>query len=343
MPRIPFALTCFAATVSFACSGGDAPAGKDTEPSCPSEPAEFAITDDTNYVFTSSLEIEMATLKDATDLRFEWTSITQDFFGRTIDPAVDINLVLVSLWEQTPDELNASLTRDTLERNASEGAIMTYPDGSYTEANLLSFGVLGNPLPDESEIWSRFDTAHPDFEYPQDQYTFLLMASTGTTIGRGARMLAMFNLDPSATQTELALTNDSTTLDYTVSLTGAKPISVPSGQASLTIEWGQMTVNALGNEFLPTQITEAVVAHFATDSFAELEAQFLNLESLADGWWTGPVAFGTSLDLGTLRDAGGAPFPGIDENGTWLVALFCTTNDCNNPAPWSITILTPCE
>ena len=343
MPRFPIALACFAATFSFACSGDDAPAGKSTEPSCTSAPTEFAIADDTNYVFTSTLEIEMSTLKDAADLRFDWTSITQDFFGRTIDPATDIDLVLISLWEQTPAELNASLTRDTLERNAGEGAIMTYPDGSFTEANLLSFGVLGNPLPDESEIWSRFDTSHPDFEYPQDQYTFLIMASTGTTIGRGARMLSMFNLDPSATQTELVLTNDSTTLDYAVSLTGAKPVSVPSGQASLTIEWGEMTVNALGNPYLPTQITEATVAHFATDSLVELEAQFLNLEEIADGWWSGEVTAGTSIDLGSLTDASGATFPGIDGNGTWLVALFCTTGDCNNPAPWSITILEPCE
>jgi hypothetical protein len=343
MSRIPIVFAWFPALLSFACSNGDAPTGSDTEVSCPSEPTEFTIADDTNYVFASSLEIEMATLKDATDLRFDWTSITQDFFGRALDAAGDIDMVLVSLWEQTPDELNASLTRDTLERNAGEGAIMTYPDGSFTQANLLSFGVLGNPLPDESEIWSRFDTTHPSFEYPQDQYTFLLMASTGTTIGRGARMLAMFNLDPNATQTEVTLTNDSTRLEYEVRLTEAQPVSVPSGQASLTIQWGEMTINALGNEFLPTQITEAVVAHFATDSLAELEAQFLNLETIADGWWTGPVAAGTSLDLGTLRDASGAPFPGIDENGTWLVALFCTTGACNNPAPWSITILEPCE
>jgi hypothetical protein len=328
--------------LSLACSGEEAPVRRDTGSACRAVPTSFTITDDTNYTFASTLDVAMTTLRDATDLRFDWTRLTHDFFGKPIDPAADINLVVVSLWEQTPAELNESLAKDDLERSASEGAVMTYPDGTYTELNLLSFGVLGNPLPDEEEIWSRFDTSHPNFDYPQDQYTFLLMACTGTTIGRGSRMLASFNLDPSSTETELVLGNDSTTLEYAVSLTGAKPVSVPSDQASLTIEWGEMTVNALGNDYLPTQITEAVVAHFATDSLVELEEQFLNLQEIADGWWSGAVTAGTSIDLGTLTDTSGATFPGIDENGTWLVALFCTQG-CSNPAPWSITILEPCE
>jgi hypothetical protein len=218
---------------------------------------------------------------------------------------------------------------------------MTYPDGSYTSQNLLSFGVLGNPLPDADEIWSRFDTSHPDFEYPQDQHTFLLTANTGTTIGKDSRMLALFNLDPASTTTELALTDESTLLDFTVDLERAVPVVVPAGQPSLTIDWSEMTVNALGNEYLPAQITEAVVAHFATSELGELEEQFVNLEGLADGWWSGEIASGTSVELAGLHDANGA-FPGIDTNGTWLVALFCTVG-CNNPAPWSITILSACE
>ena len=306
------------------------------------EPTRVEILDDSNYAFTSSLTVEMATLKDATDLTFGWSGLTRDFFGKPVDPAADIDLVLISLWDQTPDQLKESLERDDLERSASEGAIMTYPDGSYTSQNLLSFGVLGNPLPDENEIWSRFDTQNPEFDYPQDRHTFLLMASTGTTPGRGARMLALFNLDKSSTRTELDLTNDSTLLDYTVDLERAVPVPVPTGQPSLTIDWNGMQTNALGNEFLPTQITEAVVAHFDASSLPELEAHFLDLRELADGWWSGAVVSGTSIDLGTLADSSGATFPGIDGTGTWLVALFCTAG-CNNPAPWSITILSACE
>ena len=50
---------------------------------------------------------------------------------------------------------------------------------------------------------------------------------------------------------------------------------------------------------------------------------------------------GDSIDLSTLTDANGGPFPGIDCDGVWMAALFCGT--CNNPAPWSITVLQPCQ
>lgn len=337
--RKVLAPTLFA--LALGCSGNDSPTDTDANATCSSAPFEFSITDETNYSFTNTVDVAMTTLKDATDLTFDWSSLTRDFFGRSLDPLADVNMVMISLWEQTPDEVEASIAKDELERTASEGAIMTYPDGSYTSQNLLSFGVLGNPLPEPDEIWSRFDTSHPDFEYPQDQYTFLLTANTGTTIGKDSRMLAMFNLDPGSTATELLLTDDSAVLDFTVDLERAAPVAVPVGQPSLTIDWNEMTTNALGNEYLPAQITEAVVAHFETTSLADLEADFLNLEELADGWWSGEVASGTSIDLATLHDANGA-FPGIDADGTWLVALFCTVG-CNNPAPWSITILSPCE
>jgi hypothetical protein len=101
-----------------------------------------------------------------------------------------------------------------------------------------------------------------------------------------------------------------------------------------------MTTNAIGNAYTYSQITLAAVAHYKTETLAQLQANFLNLEDIADGWWSGPVVSGASIDLSGLTDSGGAAFPGIDGTGVWMAALFC--GNCNNPAPWSITILQPC-
>jgi hypothetical protein len=313
-------------TIAFCSAGGTTP---------------VTITDETNYSFTSTLSIRMSTLKDDTDLMFDWTSVTTDFYGQSVDPAADIDTVLISLWDLQPDELMDRLNRDDLSRSDNEGAIMVYPDGSYTNANLLSFGLLGDPVPNEDEIWKRFDTSLPGYQFPQDQHTFLLMAATGTDIGRGGRMLSLFNVDPSSSEMGLTLDNDSTSLDWQVDLARAKAVSVPAGTPGLTIDWSQMTVNALGNDYVGNQVTEAVVAHFPTGSIADLEHDFLRLQTVADAWYSGLVRIGESIDLSTLADTGGATFPGIDADGTWLVALFCTTS-CNNPAPWSITILRAC-
>jgi len=218
--------------------------------------------------------------------------------------------------------------------------ITTWPDGTFTSQHLLGFDELGNPLPVD-QIWSRFNTADPNFAYPQDKYTFLAMASTGTEVGKGSRMLALFNIDPTATDTQLTLTNDSTKLSYSVDLARAAPMEVPPGVSALTIDWSQMTVNSIGNPYNYYQITSAAVAHYAGKSLPDLQSQFLQLEEIADGWWSGPVLSGNTINLGALVDRNGAAFPGIDGDGVWMAALFCT--GCNNPAPWSITILQPCR
>lgn len=324
------------ATSSTSSGAGGGPAGSDA---CHDD-GQLVITDDTNYVLDHSLTIEMSTLKDATDLTFDWGGLTRDFFGKPLDPLIDVDLVLISLWNMTPAELEENLRRDNLPLNVNKGAITTYPEDSFTSQHLLGFDLLGNPLPEE-DLWARFDTSDPNFQYPQDSYTFMLMASTGTALGKGARMLSMFNLDPSSEQTELFLTDESTKLEFSVNLSSARRLQVPTGKADLNVDWSQMTLNALGNEYQASQITEAVVAHFATTSLSELEQRFLDLETLADGWWSGEVVAGANIDLSTLMDDQGAPFAGIDETGTWIVALFCTST-CNLPAPWSITVLEAC-
>jgi hypothetical protein len=333
-----------------ACSSDDAPKPAGSAGStagsggtqCDTQNGKFVIQDDTNYTLPTSLAVELVTLRSNTDLSFDWGALTQDFYGRKLDPAGDIGMILLSLWAMTPEELRQRLERDQLPRSQNIGAITAYPEGSTTSENLLGFNLQGNPIPEE-ELWAFFDTEAADYQYPQDRYTFMAMASSGTVLARNARMLAFFNLAPDAAATELAFTNDSTRVDYEVHLAGARPVRVPVATPGITIDWSEMLTNALGNEYLPAQITLAAVAHFSTSSLAELESDFLNLREHAAGWWEAKVEAGQSIELGTLVDGNQSAFPGIGSDGTWLVALFCTTGNCNHPAPWSLTILKPCD
>jgi hypothetical protein len=330
-----------AAVLAAGCGGGN----KTTPTSirsaaCVDPTAHVVITDQTNYKLTNDFTIQLARLKDNTDLVFDWSQVTRDFFGKVLDPAADIDTFLISLWALTPAEIREALKKDDLPLTSNSGVITTFPDGTFTSQHLLGFDELGNPLPPE-HLWARFNTADPAFAYPQDLYTFLAMASTGTEVGKGPRMLALFNIDPAATDTELHMTNDSTKLEYSVDLLRAAPVEVPPTVPGLTIDWGQMKTNAIGNPYNYYQITSAAVAHFGEKSLAELQTQFLQLEDIADGWWSGDVLSGNSVDLSTLVDKNGGAFPGTSADGVWMAALFCT--NCNNPAPWSITILEPCR
>jgi len=47
------------------------------------------------------------------------------------------------------------------------------------------------------------------------------------------------------------------------------------------------------------------------------------------------------VNLSTFTNESGQPFTGIDDTGTWVLALSC--GDCRNPAPWYLTILEPCS
>jgi hypothetical protein len=306
---------------------------------CSDSSASVVITDETNYSLSDSFSLQHDVLKDNTDLVFDWSKLSVDFFGKSVNSTTDINTVSISLWNLKPADIELALKVDNLPLGSNSGVITTFPDGTYTQMNLTGFNELGNPLP-TADLWARFDTSTPNYQYPQDQYTFLVMAQSGSDLGRQPHSIALFNIDPGSNQTQLNLTNDSTKLTYSVDLEKAHPMLVPAG-APFTIDWSQMKTNCLGNTYDYSQITSAAVAHYKSKTLPELQQDFLNLEDIADSWWSGQVTAGASIDLGMLTDKNGATFPGIDSTGVWMAALFC--GNCNNPAPWSITILQPCQ
>jgi len=223
------------AAAGSGAGGSQAGTGGKSSARCDTVNGTFVIEDDTNYTLPTVLSVDHTTLKSNTDLTFDWSALTQDFYGRTLDAAADIDMILLSLWAMTPEELRQRLEKDQLPRSENIGAITAYPDGSFTSESLLGFNLQGNPIPEE-ELWSYFDTEAADYQYPQDQYTFMAMASSGTAIGRNARMLAFFNLDPGASATELTFTNASTEVEYEAHLAAARPMRVPLATPGITID-----------------------------------------------------------------------------------------------------------
>ncbi len=307
---------------------------------CMDPTASVVITDPTNYSLTDSFDIKTFTLKDNSDLLFDWGGLNKDFFGHAVNPATDINLILVALWRMTPAQIEDALKADDIPLSSNAGVITAVTDGQSTSVNLSKFTLIGQSIPTDL-IPMYFDTSTPNYQYPQDQFTFMMMASTGTQVGKGPRGIALFHIDPKASPTTLAMTNDSTKLSFSVNLTQAAPMLVPPGTAKLTVDWSQMMHNMIGNKYDFSQITRAAVAHFKNQTLEELQSKFLDLQTLADDWWESTAIAGSSVDLSTLAKTDGSTFPGIDASGIWMTALFC--DNCNNPAPWSITIMQPCQ
>ncbi len=333
---------------SIATAGCGEPANTDTQsttvsPTGSNCSTQVTLQDINNYSLTTDVSIRVTALKGASDLVFDWSDLTTDFFGHAVNAAEDVDLVLLSLWNMAPEDLEHRISTDTLSPNEQKGALTIYPDGTFTSRNLYTFNVFDrtNTPVDANELKPYFDTTKPDYAFPPNEYTFLVIASTGTSPGQNARMLSMFKLDTNSTETTLKLDNSATSLLADASFANNVPVAVPAATPNVVLNWKSMTHNALGNPFEVRQITKAVVLHFDTATLPELEGDFLNLESRADEWYEGEVAAGTSVDLSTLVDANAGNFSGVTDEGTWMVALFCTKT-CNNPAPWSIGILKPC-
>jgi hypothetical protein len=297
----------------------------------------IAANEANNYTFTSTLTLQNEVVKAATDLTFDWSGLTTDFLEHSLTPA-DIKMVLLVLFPFSPEQIAQKMNEDSLAQADATKFAMLYPEG-LSRDNLFNAYVDTNKLTVE-EILPTFSTAPPDgFDPALFTYTAILQSSKEPT--REVRMLKTFKLDPNSTNTTLTIDNSSATLSHwEAKIQQAQVTVMPATTPAMTFDWTPMQTNGLGRPFKGTKIREAFVAYYADKTVPDLEREFLFLEDNATKQWRGPVEAGTSLNLSALQDSSGGAFPGIDDTGTWILGLLCTT--CSNPAPWYVTVLKTC-
>jgi hypothetical protein len=266
------------------------------------------------------------------DLLIDWTDLTKDKLGHALDPKREINMIMLLMWKLSPTILKGKMRTDTLlERDLVTVPLRFFTDGITTQAHLSSFTAVGDQ-PTLEQILSYLD---PDF-YPPDSYTYTVMATTGTDIYCGNRMVQAFQLDARVSGTTVKLTEQSTKLVSYAYFDKLTPVSIPAGQADITLDTTHVSVYATGAVF--EGFYETFVGHY-TQSPDQLAQQFTDLELLATELYQGTSLDGKTIDLSTLTTDQGKPFAGIDASGTWLLAL--RNNGCRNPTPLYLSILRP--
>jgi hypothetical protein len=289
-----------------------------------------------NYSFSSTITIQVTPVAANSELTFDWSAVTKDFQGHTIDAKADVDMVNLLMWSLPQAELETKLNNDELAQRDLLVAGMIKTQKTKTSVGLFEFqSIAGQPL--EPEMLLAY--LNPEV-YDPAEHSYTIVAASGEVAGQGSRMLKAFRLDPASTSTKVVMDNSSTSLAYEADLMSLRRTAVPVGSPNISIAWASIAVNAMGREFIPNGIEEVMVAKYSLTP-AELETKFLDLETIADQMYRGEVASGTSLDLSTLKTDAGQSFSGIDATGTWIVALVC--GNCMNPAPWYISILTPCS
>ena len=291
-----------------------------------------------DYSFTSSLMLHPVKVKPGSDLTFNWGGVSKDFLGQPVNAVNYLNSIFLLLVNLPAATFQTQLNNDTF---ATSSIVIPGPPPSFLPTNGVTTTTLyDNFISANGPVDSSMAAQYLDATtYTPTNSTFVIAAQTGTNmIGTGIRMLQSFELDPSSSNTTVSLTNSSTTLTYSANLHSLHPTGVPANTANLTLDWSQIQTNALGQPFEPTAIANAIVGHY-TQTPAELESQFLNLQTIATDLYKAEIPYGSVLDFTKLKTDSDKSFPGVDSSGTWLVALICT--NCRNPAPYYLTILQP--
>jgi len=168
--------------------------------------------------------------------------------------------------------------------------------------------------------------------------TWLFTLNTGTVPAVGTRMAAFLAPTAGSDVDLVELDNTSTVLNFTVDLTTLTKVGAQAG-VPLTADWSALNTSGLGIDFTPGDVDQMMLGFYETLTPEDLEGQFLDVELVADQLWTMDLETVSNGDLAGLQ--GDTTFNGIDNNGTWLLAMRCTT--CPNPAPPFLTILEACE
>lgn len=288
-----------------------------------------------NYKFSSTLSISSSPTASRTELTFDWSALSKDFIGHAVKVPDDIDMITLLLWKLSHADLEKKLNDDALSQSDLTAISNFYTSKTKSTAGLFEFTVFRQPI-DREMILTYLDAT----AYDPAQYTYTLMVQTGEESGKGTRMLKAFKPDTSNTTTKVTIDNQSTTLQYTADLHSLQKTRIPAGKADITFDWTDMKLNAMGNEFVPTMIGEVLVGRY-TETAAELESKFLDLELMAEDMYRGTVVTGSTLALSELKTTAGKAFTGIDDSSTWVVALRCAT--CSNPAPWYLSVLQTCK
>ncbi|MDP2315671.1 MAG: hypothetical protein Q8P41_22425 [Pseudomonadota bacterium] len=291
------------------------------------EPGKLA--DVNNYAFTGALDVPSIVTASATNVSVCWDEVLHDLQCHAMDPTVDIeNVGLVRFPNYSQEEVEVALSTNDLQQSAISGYVEYQPgsvgDGPSTCANLEDFSFFGTGI-DVTE------------EYTEAGGTYMLLLTQGTTPGVGARMITFLEPRAAETITEVSIGDGCGLLAVDADLEAATRVPIPAA-GPFTVDWSELTIDGQGNPIAVEDIDGLMIAFYAGETPASLETQLLDLELVATDLYTMPLTGATTADLAGATGASGA-FTGFSGEGTWLLALRCST--CYNPAPIFLTVVEP--
>jgi hypothetical protein len=305
---------------AFALACDDAGPGEtdsDTGTS-PGAPRTVALAERNNYSYESALTIPSVETAVGADIEICWAGLTRDFQCHEMDPAADIdNATLVRIRNMTEAEAADALSKDGLQQSDIDGYLEFRTGGDKTCADLSAFSFRGSAVNIEEEY------------AVSDERKYLLVLTTGTVPGIGARMMTFLTPSEQSDNRTVTVDEDCDVLDFTAQLTDLTPLGVPDDVRTV-LDWSNIA---------PPGVNKVMLGFYEGMTPRDLEERVLDLMLIADKKWELAVEGVTSVMLNDLEDENGNAFGGFEGDGAWVFALICET--CQNPAPLLLTLLQP--
>lgn len=291
--------------VVAACHGK----GEDTAVVACGDPC--VLSDDQNFDYDSSMDVTVTPATAEADLLLDWSALDTDVQGHAVDPDTGVTQVTLVVFKGLSyDEVLDGLVHDQLDQTKVNAYFLCTPTDSTC---LLSDFGLGASKPGVDQY------------FVEDSGTWLFVLTGGDD--NGSRSLQFAEPRDDSTNTDLTWDNQTASLSIDVDLHDSAPIGLPAGQ-TVTLDWSGLTEDGIGEALTIDKLDLLQVAHYDL-STTELEEQFFDLKTLASETWSLDISGVNSADLSQME--GDVPFAGIDDSGTWMLALWCTT--CRNPTP----------
>lgn len=270
---------------------------------------EIILQDENNFDFQSNIIADSIVVPAQEDSPVDWSGLTADILSASVEPTTEVDeLNIVRFADLTQEEVIDGINNETLKQSDLTGFVAYSPEGGETSAMLSDFSISGTSVDVAEEIQEGIGT-------------FLISASK-----EDGEYISFVFFEPTngAEPATIELTDESAILEFDLDLDAGTPLTPLVGDQTV-VTWSQLTTNGAGNQIVLSNIDRLMLARYTMD-LSELESRFLELEDLADELYIADVAGLGSYDLMELEG-----FAGFEGEGTWLVAMRCSS--CVNPSP----------
>ncbi len=291
--------------------------------------SELVYTDANNYSYVADLQIQSQEVAAGADSLVDWSGMSVDMRGRSVDPTGVDRVMLVAFNISKDDVITAINNNSLLQSDVRVYYQFDNTDGA-TSASLTDFSILGNDfIPSQDMI-----------EHPGETWTWLV--STMDEANGRIDVLSTTFVDPldSSSNQDIAFGNDTAVLDFTVDLHSADALYAIAGEPDTSFNWAGATTEAGGQPFDEAKASRLLIGHIRGATVSDVEANVLTVLDTADELFYADAYGKDEVLLSEAEErTTGATFAGFDTDGVWLVGIECTNQTCLSPAPLLMTVV----